>query len=260
MRWEAELEAAKEAALAAGAEIQAIYERSGAAETTYKADRSPLTLADRAANECIVRRLRTRFPSYAILSEEEKDDASRLENPYCFIVDPLDGTKEFLKRNGQFTVNIALAYAGESVVGVVYAPAQGKLYFAARGLGAYRTDEVGTRRISVSERTERLRAAASLSHDCAELQAFLARNAGRIEVVTRLGSSLKGCLVAEGGAEIYYRHNPTMEWDTAAMQCVVEEAGGLFRQMDGSALRYNRADPRNAKGFYAVNCAENVLR
>lgn len=259
MGWEAELAVMREAARAAGARILAIYEGKGEAAATYKADGSPLTLADREAHACIAERLQAAFPAYALLSEEGPGDRARLDNSHCFVVDPLDGTKEFLKRNGQFTVNIALAHRGESVVGVIYVPVQGKLYFAARGLGAHLQDAAGeTRRIFVSRRTEKLRAVASLSHDCSQLQAFLRRN--DIAEVVRLGSSLKGCIVAEGGAELYYRYNPTMEWDTAAMQCIVEEAGGVFRRMDGGKLRYNRESPCNESGFYAINCLENELR
>ena len=124
MGWEAELKAVKEAAVEAGARVLERYEQEAAGEVAYKADQSPLTLADWEANACIVKKLRAQFPAYAILSEEEKDDRTRLGKAHCFIVDPLDGTKEFLKRNGQFTVNISLSYEGKSVVGAVYVPVQ----------------------------------------------------------------------------------------------------------------------------------------
>ena len=134
--WNRELEAAKNIAVKAGEEILKIYDNADIG-VEYKKDHSPLTIADKRANKVILEDLRNHFPTYAILSEEEKDDKARLDNDYCFVVDPLDGTKEFIKRNGQFTVNIALAYQHESVMGVIYAPVTGALYYGARGYGAF---------------------------------------------------------------------------------------------------------------------------
>ena len=136
MEWIKELKIAKYAAAEAGRAIMDVYQDMDVS-VEYKSDHSPLTAADKIANKMIVDKLREHFPSYAILSEEEKDDKSRLENDFCFVVDPLDGTKEFIKRNGQFTVNIALAYRNESVMGVVYVPVTGKMYSAAKGYGAF---------------------------------------------------------------------------------------------------------------------------
>ena len=260
------LRTAVSASLEAGRAIMAVYSRDFG--VSYKADSSPLTEADTAADGIIAQALRRDFPEYALLSEERADDRARLENPFCFIVDPLDGTKEFVKKNGEFTVNIALSYRGKSVMGAVYAPALDELYFAAEGKGAFycpRASEAEdpvarAERIRVSERRENLILMVSRSHMDEETQSLIAANADRIADTRPSGSSLKGCLIARGAADVYYRTGPTMEWDTAAMQCVVEQAGGVFRQGDGSPMTYNRADSLNKKGFYIINAAQNQLR
>lgn len=258
--WDKELKIAKEAAIKAGKAILEIYQNKQGIEVEYKTDSSPLTQADKVANRIIVETLRGKFPHYAVLSEEEQDNKSRLNNDYCFIVDPLDGTKEFLKRNGQFTVNIALAYQHRAVMGVIYVPVSGELYFAAEGLGAFcKTADGKEQRLAVSDNQENsaLRLVMSNSHGCQQMDELIKKY--QIRNFVKIGSSLKGCMVASGRADIYYRFNPTMEWDTAAMQCIAEEAGAIFRQMDGSVMRYNREDSRNDKGFYLINQEKNRL-
>ncbi len=238
----------------------AIYQDVSDMEVTYKEGNMPLTAADKASNRIIVDALREAFPDYAILSEEEKDDRSRLEQAYCFVVDPLDGTKEFIKRNGQFTVNIALAYEHRSVLGVIYVPVTGELYYAVQGQGAWLdTPKEQGRRLHVSGETDlsKVRMVMSSSHGCEQMDRLLEKY--KIQNFVKMGSSLKGCVVAKGEAELYYRFNPTMEWDTAAMQCIVEEAGALFRQMDDTPMLYNREDSLNAKGFYIINTRKNKL-
>lgn len=253
--WQKELEACKLLAVKAGREIMKIYDGGNAIAVEHKGDSSPLTAADRASNAVIVAGLEKEFPEYAILSEEEKDSMERLKNDYCFVVDPLDGTKEFIKRNGQFTVNIALSYKHHAVMGVIYVPATGELYFASKGDGAYMQKGDNVQPLRVTDRKNDLRCVASSSHGCAKMDELIERHA--IRHIIKMGSSLKGCLIAKGDAEIYYRFNPTMEWDTAAMQCIVEEAGGIFRQMDDTEMLYNRKDTRNIKGFYVVNKEQN---
>lgn len=250
-----ELSVSCRAAVEAGQAIMEVYERQEGPAVTYKEDNSPLTEADRRSNDIILRFLRREFPDYGILSEEEKDDHARLDKELCFVVDPLDGTKEFIKRNGQFTVNIGLARNHRIVMGVIYVPASGQLYFAAQGMGAWR--QLGDRKeqLHVSGRRSDVRVVMSSSHGCSQMEKLIQRHGWKNLV--SMGSSLKGCLIAAGEAEIYYRYNPTMEWDTAAMQCIVEEAGGLFRQMDGSEMCYNRQDSLNSKGFYVLNSREN---
>lgn len=258
--WEKELEIAKYCAVKAGKVIMEIYVGIDDMKVRYKNDDSPLTKADCASNQIIVEILRNTFPHYAVLSEEEKDNKERLDNDYCFIVDPLDGTKEFIKRNGQFTVNIALAYRHKVVMGVIYVPVTNELYYASQGEGAYAETLIGkTRRLSVSDKTDisSIRFVMSNSHGCRQMDDLIEKYG--ITNFVKVGSSLKGCMVADGQAEVYYRFNPTMEWDTAAMQCIAEEAGAIFRQMDGSVMTYNRADSRNMKGFYMLNRIENLL-
>ena len=256
MDWNKELAVAKAAALEAGKAIWGIY-NSEQIDVEYKSDDSPLTQADKCSNWIIVKALAQNFPDYAILSEEEQDNIERMQNDYCFVVDPLDGTKEFIRRNGQFTVNIALAYKGKSVMGVIYVPVTGELYWAAEGQGAYLTVGDETRKIKVSDRIKDIRVVMSSSHGCAEMDELLEKH--KLTNFVKIGSSLKGCIIAKGEAEVYYRFNPTMEWDTAAMQCIVEEAGAVFRQMDDTEMRYNRGDCRNSKGFYIINRMENKM-
>lgn len=259
MNYVKELEIAKKAAVLAGKAIMEIY-NGGDFDIEYKENNSPLTTADKAANEIIVGMLRESFPGYAVLSEEEKDSRQRLENDLCFVVDPLDGTKEFIKRNGQFTVNIALSYKHESVMGVIYVPVTGELYYASRGEGSFLEKDGATVRLRVSKaprQKSQLRVVMSSSHGCPQMDELIEKYS--LKSFVKMGSSLKGCMIAKGDADIYYRHNPTMEWDTAAMQCIVEEAGAIFMQMDDTPMRYNREDCLNSKGFYIINTIENKL-
>ncbi len=260
MNLEKELEISIKTAIEAGHAIIDIYNNVQDMQVTYKDGDMPLTAADKASNKIIVETLKKEFPKYAILSEEEKDDKSRLDNDYCFVVDPLDGTKEFIKRNGQFTVNIALAYKHESVMGVIYVPVTGEIYYAVKGKGAFFDNGNGTaERIEVSKCTDldKLRLVMSSSHGCEQMDKLIEKY--QFDNFVKMGSSLKGCVVAKGDAEVYYRFNPTMEWDTAAMQCIAEEAGAIFMQMDDTPMRYNRKDSLNSKGFYIINNAANKL-
>ena len=150
--WEKELAVCKEAAILAGKAILDIYNDAKDMNVEYKEGDMPLTVADTESNRIIVDILKGKFPSYAILSEEEKDDLDRLTNDYCFVVDPLDGTKEFIKRNGQFTVNIALAYKHQVEMGVIYVPVRGELYFASKGNGAFlQTSDGVTEKLCVTD-------------------------------------------------------------------------------------------------------------
>jgi len=248
----------------AGKKIMEIYGKSFSVD--FKDDKSPLTNADTASNELICSALKKEYGQYAVLSEESKDSGERLKNDGCFVVDPLDGTKEFIKRNGEFTVNIAFSLLGKSVMGVVYAPALNKLYYAAKGLGSFARDISlngcndllsDDERIHVSDKKAALTVMASRSHSDEKLEALLLKNRDKIGGTVSSGSSLKGCLIAEGTADVYYRTGYTMEWDTAAMQCVVEEAGGVFLQGDGTPMRYNRKNSLNDKGFFILNSLDN---
>jgi len=257
-----EMELAIKLALEAGEKIMEIYETDF--KVYSKEDKSPLTEADLEANNIIVKGLKENFPKYSILSEESKDDKTRLDNHYCFIVDPIDGTKEFVNKNGEFTVNIALSYKHKSIMGVIFSPVLNKLYYAYQGSGTYLSKVenykvIGTKKISVTNKTNNLNLVGSKSHQKQEFTNLYESNIDRISNVVSAGSSLKGCLVAEGIADIYYRFGYTSEWDTCAMQCVVEEAGAIFKQMDKTDMTYNRGNNLNDKGFFIVNNKENIL-
>ena len=222
----------------AGAAIMDIYAHDFSVHT--KADHSPLTEADTAAHEIITRQLGRLQPALPILSEEAVEDFSGADGSWCYwLVDPLDGTKEFIKRNGEFTVNIALIEHGRPVLGVVYAPALDTAYLAADGVGAFKIEADGLRApIRVAEHTKGMpwRVVGSRSHADDSLTAFL-QQLGTHELIP-MGSSLKFCMVAEGKADIYPRLGPTSLWDTAAAQCVVEQAGGRVIQLTGEPLSY----------------------
>lgn len=258
------LDGISDIAVKAGEEIMKVY--SGDFGVEFKADSSPLTEADKRSNEVIVSYLRQKWENIPVLSEESADSEDRLFSQSCFIVDPLDGTKEFVKRNGEFTVNIAVALRGRSVMGVIYVPVTRELYFAASGAGAYKctvseSGVIGTSgRLHTSDRTDDLILMESRSHSSDdEQEKLLCSYGGRITQRISAGSSLKGCRIAEGRADLYYRSGLTSEWDTAAMQCICEEAGGIFRRYDGKEMRYNRRDTLNREGFYILNSPANEL-
>jgi len=229
-----------ETARAAGLAISDIYARNDFGVET-KADRSPLTSADRAAHELIAAGLARLAPGIPLWSEESAgiDWNTRRHWTEFWLVDPLDGTKEFIKRNGEFTVNIALVRENVPVLGVVHAPVLRRDYYAHDGGGAFRSDGGGAgQRIRVrSPAVSPLRVVASRSHRDSSLDKVLGRVGDHS--LLAIGSSLKFCLVAEGAADFYPRLGPTSEWDTAAAQAVVEAAGGAVVDLDGQRLRYN---------------------
>jgi len=218
------LDAALEFAVEAGRRILEVYRSDFA--VTHKDDETPLTQADLASHALISAALARLAPALPVLSEEGADIpyAVRRAWPRYWLVDPLDGTREFVKRNGEFTVNIALVEGHRPVLGVVHAPVLGLTYGAARGLGAFRLE--GAKRAAIAARRAAgpLTVVASRSHRDADTGRILARLPAH-QLVSR-GSSLKFCLVAEGSADFYPRLGPTSEWDTAAGQCLVEQAGG----------------------------------
>lgn len=247
---------------AAGKKIMEIYEGDQSNwQVEAKSDNSPLTVADRAANAEICSRLKELDTKFPIMSEENKqesfDERSKWQLYWC--VDPLDGTKEFIKRNGEFTVNIALMEAIElenpergahPILGVVYAPVKEKVYFAGRKVGAHCSvgiDSSSASKITCAKFKESdagLRIVCSRSHLDEKTQAIIAMYSNAKSV--SMGSSLKFMLVAEGEAHVYPRMAPTMEWDTAASQVVVEEAGGeVLRADDKKRMYYNKEDLLN---------------
>ena len=250
-----------EAAFEAGEKILEVYDSDFAVE--HKDDKSPLTLADKKSHEVIVSYLKkTKIP---ILSEEGKSIsyAERKDWNRLWIVDPLDGTKEFVKRNGEFTVNIALVENGKPVMGVIYVPVKDEMYFAEKSIGAFKLDFYSAV-TSEMESIETLKAkafslpcnkydstytiVASRSHSSPETEDFIKKKKGKygeVEIISA-GSSLKICMVAEGKANVYPRFAPTMEWDTAAGQAIAEAAGCKVVQKDGKTpLQYNKEDLLN---------------
>lgn len=234
----------------AGRAVMAIYSATPGAssQVMQKADGSPLTQADLAAHQVIAQGLAGLTPDIPVVSEEDSASlAHRLPRGRFWLVDPLDGTKEFLARNDEFTVNIALVQDGVAVLGVVVAPALGLAYWGAMGLGAFRQSPRGTEAIRVASEQARsgraLRVLTSKSHMNAETQAFLHR-LGPHELM-QAGSSLKFCRIAEGRADLYPRLGPTCEWDTAAGQAILEAAGGHVSQLDRLPLRYGKPDVVN---------------
>lgn len=241
-----------------------IYSRSDWV-ATRKADDSPLTLADLASHHAILTGLNKLTPDIPVLSEEAADIPyeTRAQWVRFWLVDPLDGTKEFIKRNGEFTVNIALIEHDKPVLGVVYAPVFGTCYYAAVGHGAFKTNcnstllslLPGERRneeiISIHARPSQpgylIKVIASRSHSDKRTTELLAK-LGEHECIS-MGSSLKLCLVAEGKAHFYPRLGPTMEWDTAAAHAVVNVSGGTVHDQYGNELRYNKADLHNPEFF-----------
>ncbi|MEZ4859216.1 MAG: 3'(2'),5'-bisphosphate nucleotidase CysQ [Flavobacteriaceae bacterium] len=250
------LEIAIKAAIEAGREILTVYETNFS--VTVKDDFSPLTLADQMANKVIQSFLKeTPFP---IISEENKliAYAQRKKWSKCWIVDPLDGTKEFIKRNGEFTVNIALIENGKPIMGVIYVPVSKTLYYSIEGLSkAYKVvlseDESvpfiveNSSEIKPSKLQEPIKIVGSRSHLNEETQSYISaiERQSKVEIVSK-GSSLKFCLIAEGSAHIYPRFAPTMEWDTAAGQAICEAVGvSVINQDTQKPLQYNKEDLRN---------------
>ncbi len=243
-RIESLIEEVRKIAFAAGEEILDVYKDEASFGVEAKSDDSPLTIADQRANKLICDRLFELDSSIPIISEENKaiDYDVRKEFSYFWMVDPLDGTKEFIKRNGEFTVNIALIHQNKSVAGVVYVPVSNKMYWGIEGKGAWSTDSQNIMRLKAnnySMEDEGLSVVCSRSHLNEETSAFLDKM-NHPKTVSK-GSSLKFLTIAEGNADVYPRLAPTMEWDTAAAQIILEEASGkVVRADDNSPLLYNK--------------------
>jgi 3'(2'), 5'-bisphosphate nucleotidase len=224
----------------AGEEILKIYETDFSVEN--KGDDSPLTAADMASHNAIISGLNELTPEIPILSEESTTIPYQTRKDWkrYWLIDPLDGTREFVKRNGEFTVNIALIDNGQPVIGIVYVPVTQICYFSTKGHGAFKQktgeaeQKIATRKTSA----DLFSVAGSRSHGSEEQQNFFTALGDKVEVIA-IGSSLKLCLVAEGKVDIYPRFGPTSEWDTAAAQAIVCEAGGVVTDTTLNTLKYN---------------------
>ena len=245
----------------AGNAILSVYQRAGDIDVTIKDDNSPLTEADRDAHEIIIAELKRFTPSIPILSEESDGISvdERLSWSRYWLVDPLDGTKEFIKRNGEFTVNIALINNGAPELGIVHVPVTNISYLGKTGVGAWKVAATGEADvISITNfdlNPGQVRIVASRSHSgdlLDQLINTMEAELGKAEVVS-MGSSLKICLLAEGKADIYPRLAPTSEWDTAAAHAVLAAAGGDIVDTEFQALRYNQKESMLNPHFIAIS-------
>lgn len=237
----------RQIAIAAGDAILRIYNQPETLAVQQKSDDSPLTAADLAAHQLIMHELTAMTPDIPVLSEEAADISwSVRQQWHCYwLVDPLDGTKEFIKRNGEFTVNIALIVAGEPMLGVIHAPVLAKTYSAISGLGAFVSDARGEKQIHAvtPQAGETVRLVGSKSHYQPEVESYLAQFPQH-ELVA-VGSSLKFCMVAEGSAHIYPRFGPTMLWDTGAGHAIAVAAGATIHYEGIEGAAYQRENLLN---------------
>ncbi len=232
--------------VAEGGEI-AMHHHGKLASVESKADMSPLTAADLAVDAHLCAGLAAAFPDIPVVTEEQAESqASGLAGNRFFLVDPIDGTKEFVAERGEFTINIGLIENGVPVAGAVFAPAIGRLFAGAAGQGAFELDASGGQRkqlLTATPDNDALVVVATRSHPTPETDAFLGAN--KIGRLTNAGSSLKFCLLAAGEADLYPRFGPTMEWDTAAGHAVLATAGGLVEKISGQALEYGKPAYKN---------------
>jgi len=244
-------------AIEAGKEILTFYNND--IEVTHKEDLSPLTKADLASNKIILESLKKLNSNIPILSEESLVDWSIRKNwKKYWLVDPLDGTKEFIKKNDEFTVNIALIEDNIPALGVIYVPAKSLLYLAKKDKGSFKTNTKeklenleGVQKILVSNQMNRTRIIGSRSHSNSNFDNWVKEKFSNAEIV-QAGSSLKFCLIAEGKADIYPRFGPTSEWDIAAGHMIVNEAGGKIRTFQNDSIKYNTKENILNPEFYAI--------
>jgi len=236
-------------AQAAGHKILEVYEDVDNFNVETKDDSSPLTRADKEANQIICEALDALDPRFPIISEENKEISfeERSKFDYCWMVDPLDGTKEFIKRNGEFTVNIALIHNNKSIAGVVYTPVTDDLYYGIKDQGAYLINNNSEQELAATyyhSKEKALSIVCSRSHLNEATQKFIDAYDAPLKVAK--GSSLKFLILASGGAQVYPRLAPTMEWDTAAAHIILEEAGGrIVNAENGQAIQYNKENLLN---------------
>ncbi len=229
-------------------------------EYEIKSDDSPVTIADKKADAFIRERISKKYCNHAFLTEESEDDKSRLNCKYIWIIDPLDGTKNFINRDGEFAINIALVEGHTPVLGIVMIPNTGEMYYAVKDYGAYYVRSKGDKptQISVSKKVKDLVLLTSVFHVNDEEIAVANKYREYIKEERKVGSAIKACLIARGLAEVSFRFNAnTKEWDTCAPQIIVEEAGGFFTEPNGNPITYNRVDVYNRNGFSIYNLEEN---
>lgn len=262
LEWEPLLWDMKKAVLAAGAELMSYYSGANNSVAMKEGD-SPVSEADLASERVLIEALANY--DFALLSEESEDDLARLDSEFVFVMDPLDGTKDFLKKTGDFSVLLGLVREGEAVIGLVYQPSEQRLYWAVKGFGArMRWAEGEVELLNVSDVSEFSEAGIMVSREhLQELEQDLERELGIGRRIARGSAGLKLAAVASGEAEIYINSSDkTFEWDTCAGQLILEEAGGVLVDLEGDDFVYNKKAPRNAKGFVASNAVlhESLLQ
>lgn len=249
------------AAIKASKAIMDVY-KSNDLGVEIKFDNSPVTKADKAADKIIRDILSEAFPNYALLTEESVDNLNRLNNDYVFIVDPVDGTKDFVAHNDQFTINIGLSYKHEAVMGVIMIPVTNEIYYATKDGGAFYLKDENSKpiRIHVNDKTKDLTVLMSNFHTNEKELNLIKKHSDVISTMKHVGATIKACLIASGKAELSYRlSDGTKEWDTCAMQILLEEAGGYLLKLDGTPIRYNREDVYNRGGYLLINNKKNFL-
>lgn len=247
-----ELQRMIEAGNLAGKVIMDIYNEHSE-KVEIKEDDSPVTQADKQSDKIIREYLQKYFPEYGLLSEETSDDLIRLTKDYVFIIDPIDGTKDYINHDDEFAINIALSYKHEIVVGVIFVPAKDEIYYAVKNEGAYLVKNNQTKKIHTSN-NEQKRVLRSRYHTLKIEDEYLEKHRQQILSVEGCGSSYKGCKIASGEAELNFKLGKgTKEWDTAPIDIIVTEAGGSFTKPNGERYQYNREDVYNHEGFIILN-------
>lgn len=248
-----------DAALLAKIEILKIYKSDFT--FTSKSDDSPVTQADQIADEIIRTYLQKKYPLFGFLTEESSDNLSRLNKEWVWVVDPIDGTKDFIAKNDEFTINIALVKHQQVIAGIVMVPALDEVYYAMKDEGAYYYKDGISTRINVNQKLDNLTVLTSRFHLQPEERSLIEKHANKITRVETYGSALKACRIAAGLAEISYRlSSGTKEWDTASSDLIVTEAGGLFikPRLPIERYTYNRKDVKNKDGYVILNRIENL--
>jgi 3'(2'), 5'-bisphosphate nucleotidase len=252
---EKELEVAKNLAREAGSILMEFY--ASGAKVHWKGHDDPVTAADHAANEMLVRKLHRHFPNDPVLSEEFPDDPARLAHDRVWMVDPMDGTKQFIERIGEFAVMIGLAIEGETKLGVVYHPSVDRMYYAAPAIGAFVEEKWSTKRLHVATTSDPSQMIAALSRSHHSPKADRILDSLGVTQRVRTGSvGLKFGLIAEGRAHLYvHTSSRTNQWDSCGPDAILREAGGVVTDLHGDPLRYNRPELRNLNGIVASNGA-----
>ena len=256
-----ELSVSLKAVIEASKVIMEVYNSSDIG-VEIKEDNSPVTKADKAADKLIRSFLMAAFPDYGLLTEESVDDKSRLNKDFVFIVDPVDGTKEFVAHSDEFTINIGLAYKHKPVMGVIMIPVSGEIYYAVENEGSFYLKDKDAKpvRIHCNDKLDDLTTLVSRFHSNQTEQDMIKKHSDKIKHQKVVGATIKGCEIASGRAEMSYRFSSnTKEWDTCAMQAIVEQAGGFILKFDGTPIVYNREDVYNHDGYIICNRKENFL-